>query len=71
MVHRDQRKREAAGLDSGQVHGGEAEAHRGDGRAHRPAQRVCDGADEIVGGQLDAGDVAVVAYPQLGEAQPV
>src|SRR3954453_9573352 len=66
----DERQGEGAGLDPGQIDGREAESGVRHRLPHRLAKRFGHGADEIVDGQLDAGDVAVVAYPQVREAQP-
>src|SRR4051794_19357716 len=65
----DERQGEGAGLDPGQIDGREAEPGVRYRFSHRLAEGFGHGPDEIVDGQLDAGDVAVVAYPQVLEAQ--
>ena len=64
-----QRQGERAGLDPGQVDGDEPESGRPHGRADPRAQRLGRRPDQVVGGQLDPGDVAVVADPAVAEAE--
>src|SRR5437763_1058805 len=66
----DERQGEGAGLDPAQIHGRKAEPSVRHRFSHRLAEWFGHGADEIVGGQFDPGDVAVVAYPQILEPQP-
>jgi hypothetical protein len=58
---------EGTRLDAAQVDGDEPEARRTDRADDLAAHGLDDRPDQVVLGQFDPGDFAVVANPQFGE----
>ena len=69
MGHLHQRQGERTGLHTSEINGDESEpsAHRG-GSNRRP-QGVSDSAQQVVRSEFDAGDIPVVAHPQVHKTQ--
>ena len=65
----DQRQRERAGLNAGQVNRDEPEPRVGDRRAHGGPRWFGGNPLEIVSGQLDARNVAVMPHPDIIESE--
>jgi hypothetical protein len=64
-----QRQRERAGLDAGQVNGDEPESRLGDRGMDRRPRWFGRYPLEIISGQLDARNIAVMPHPDIIESE--
>lgn len=64
-----QGKGEGAGLDTGEIHCHKTESGRTHDRLDLVSQRGRGGAGNVVGQQLDAGDLTVMTHPAVREPQ--